>query len=194
MTTATPRIPTCRDVAGGGFFFTTHQALNRLMHEVFLTVTTHPKYLIGNEGTVLSLKGSKVTTLKPSKDKWGYLGVNLYMDGEQKRFKIHRLVATHFIRRKSNAPREVNHIDGDKTNNCVDNLEWVTRSENMEHAYETGLRNLPSESAPSAKLTNEEVEEIRRRYENEDIMQKKLAAEYGVDQSQISRLLRGETW
>jgi len=165
------------------------------MHaEVFLTVTTHPDYLIGSGGTVLSLKGDEVTTLQPSQDRWGYPGVNLYMGGGVKRFKIHRLVAMHFIRRPGNAPAEVNHIDGDKTNNCADNLEWTTHSKNMEHAYENGLKNQSGESGPSSKLTNEEVEEIRRRYKCEDITQSKLAAEYEVNQSQISRLVRKETW
>jgi hypothetical protein len=164
------------------------------MHEVFVAVTTHPDYLIGSGGTVLSLKGDEVTALQPSQDRWGYPGVNLYMGGGVKRFKIHRLVATHFIRRPSDAPMEVNHIDGNKTNNCVDNLEWVTRSENMEHAYENGLKDQSGESGPTSKLISEEVEEIRRRYECEDIAQSKLAAEYGVNQSQISRLVRRETW
>jgi hypothetical protein len=48
------------------------------MHEVFVAVTTHPDYLIGSAGTILSLKGDEATTLQPSKDGWGYPAVNLY--------------------------------------------------------------------------------------------------------------------
>lgn len=62
--------------------------------------------------------------------------VNLYKNGKNKIKKIHRIVAENFIPNPENKP-EVNHIDGNKQNNKVDNLEWVTKSENVKHRFST---------------------------------------------------------
>ena len=68
----------------------------------------------------------------------GYYKVGLYRNGKAKNFKIHRLVAEAFIPNPNNYP-QVNHIDGHKNNNCVDNLEWCDNSYNMKEAYRIGL-------------------------------------------------------
>ena len=72
--------------------------------------------------------------LKPRKDRSGYLQVNLSKDGKVKWCTVHRLVAIAFLDNADNLP-EVNHKDEDKTNNCVENLEWCSRSYNMEYSY-----------------------------------------------------------
>ena len=77
----------------------------------------------------------RVTTgriLKTILGKDGYLQINLCKNGIQKRYKVHRLVAQAFIPNPQNKP-QVNHIDEDKENNYVENLEWVTNQENMLH-------------------------------------------------------------
>lgn len=89
-------------------------------------------YMISNTGDVYSKISNKI--LKPRKHTGGYLRCGLR--GKDK--FIHRLVAQAFIPNPQNKP-QVNHIDGDKTNNCVDNLEWSTSSENIGHAHRTGL-------------------------------------------------------
>lgn len=76
----------------------------------------------------------------------GYAHVTLQINKKSKRFNIHRLVAIAFIPNPENKPY-VNHIDGDKTNNCVKNLEWVTAAENAQHAVRTGLRQPSRERA-----------------------------------------------
>lgn len=96
------------------------------------------KYMISNYGKVFSKSSNRVIKIYKSKN--GYYSVSLSIKkGKQKRFLIHRLVAKHFINNPQNKP-QVNHIDGDKSNNHTDNLEWVTAKENVRHAYEIGLR------------------------------------------------------
>ena len=95
-----------------------------------------PKYRIGRDGRVINSRGHEKTPyLHPES---GYFGMNLYSNGRGYPKRVHRLVAETFIPNPENKP-EVNHKDGNKQNNSVDNLEWVTRSENMLHAYSTGL-------------------------------------------------------
>lgn len=88
-------------------------------------------YEVSNLGNVKSLISGKI--LKPKKDKDGYLYVGLYQQGKQKAHKVHRLVAQTFLNTQ-NTYTEVNHKDEDKTNNIVDNLEWCTRSYNVNYS------------------------------------------------------------
>lgn len=99
-------------------------------------IDTHPNYRITTDGRIINKYGHEKTPDDHSKD--GYLKVNLYKDGKGSSKRIHRLVAEAFIPNPDNKP-DVNHKDGNKHNNNVENLEWVTKSENMIHAYETGL-------------------------------------------------------
>lgn len=78
-------------------------------------------------------------TLKPSDTSRGYLGVTLYKHGSKKTEVIHRLVANAFIPKVKNK-LQINHIDGNKHNNKIDNLEWCNGSENLKHAFALGLK------------------------------------------------------
>ncbi len=103
----------------------------------FKAILGFEDYLIFRDGRVFSFKTNKY--LKPRNNTKGYYQVVLSQP-EKKYIKyIARLVAQAFIPNPDNKP-EINHIDGDKANNNVYNLEWVTRSENMLHAYSNGLQ------------------------------------------------------
>ena len=84
-------------------------------------------YGITTEGDVYSYKRKRF--LKPIADEKGYLIVNLCKDGKMKKYKIHRLVAEAYIPNPDNLP-QVDHINEDKTNNCVNNLQWITNRDN----------------------------------------------------------------
>ncbi|RKJ52866.1 hypothetical protein D7X33_31535, partial [Butyricicoccus sp. 1XD8-22] len=117
--------------------------------EVWKTIKGYEGYYeVSNLGRVRSLArivvdksgrkhNVKSKILKSRKGGPGYLTVNLNKDGKGKTFNVHRLVAEQFIPNVYNK-RVVNHIDGNKTHNHVNNLEWVTHSENHQHALSTG--------------------------------------------------------
>ena len=95
------------------------------------TINGYPNYSVSNEGQVRNNKTMKV--LSPALDSNGYSFVILYKDGEKWHGYLHRLVATAFIPNLYNLP-EVNHKNGNKTNNHEKNLEWCTHAENVNHS------------------------------------------------------------
>lgn len=117
--------------------------------------------------------------LKPFDNGKGYKKINLMIDGKRKSMYVHRLVAEIYV----NKPRkrycdQVNHIDGDKSNNHYTNLEWLTNQENQIHAHKTGLK-------PKAKLNKNSVKAIRR----SKAKVKYLAKKYKVSTSTIYAVL-----
>lgn len=97
-----------------------------------------PDYFVDVHGDVYSTKTGQLKVLRKSKDRKGYLKVYLYKENKRNFFKVHRLIAQTFIPNPDNKP-QVNHKDANKTNNHVDNLEWVTNQENMDHAKHNNL-------------------------------------------------------
>ena len=97
---------------------------------------TNGDYLVSDMGRVKTAKTGRI--LAPAVSEAGYERVGLFKCDREKRYRVHRLVAEVFIPNPDNLP-QVNHKDGNKRNNCVSNLEWVTAKENMVHAHITGL-------------------------------------------------------
>lgn len=118
---------------------------NLIENVIFKQVKGFPNYLVDNFGNVYNRLTNK--KLKPFTNNKGYLMVDL----QGKKKTIHRLVAIAFIENKNNKP-QVNHIDGNKKNNNVNNLEWSTSFENQQHAWKKGLN----------KRTQQQVDAIRR--------------------------------
>lgn len=111
-------------------------------------VIGYSDYKITSNGDVYSYKRGVERKLKPFISGKGYLQVCLSEKSRTKGFLIHRLVAIHFIKNPLNKVT-VNHVDGDKLNNNVSNLEWATNEENIRHSIESGACNRPKWSSHS---------------------------------------------
>lgn len=110
--------------------------------EEWRPIRGHEVYYVSNNGRIKStnyLAKGVSRLLSPETDAKGYLRISLWDNKRRKTFKIHRLVAEAFLTRQEGKD-QVNHKDGDKKNNKVDNLEWVTAHENVTHAYKNGLK------------------------------------------------------
>jgi hypothetical protein len=143
-------------------------------------------YEVSDQGRVKSRKG--FITPKPTNN--GYLRTDLWKSGVRWRPTIHRLVAEHFIPNLRQCP-QVNHKDGNKSNNAAQNLEWCTASENALHAVE--LRGRHGEKAPTAKLTERDVIAINVMLEK-GVSGSWLANVFGVTNAQISHIRKGQQW
>lgn len=98
--------------------------------EIWKIIENYPDYMVSNMGRVKSCKNGIENILKPRIHSNGYLRVNLSMNNKSKDFYIHRLVCSAFIPNTDNKPC-IDHINTNRTDNRVENLKWVTRSENM---------------------------------------------------------------
>jgi hypothetical protein len=146
-------------------------------------VKPYPKnenYLVRTDGVIVSVKTGN--PLKSQTVTGGYQYVKLGRKGQYK--GVHRLVAETWIPNPTNL-LEVNHKDANKLNNCVENLEWMTRSQNAIHAVQKGLMN--------QKLNVEQIQVIRQRLDS-GVMQVTLSKEYGVTKSMIHYIAKGKSW
>jgi hypothetical protein len=156
-------------------------------------VRSIPREIISSRGQKYRLPGK---TLKPCNCGKGYLRVCLSKNGHISEVYIHKLVAEAFLPQDDTVTSGdrliVNHIDGNKHNNIISNLEWVTYSENNQHAYDTGLK-ARGENFYNAKLTAEDVDEIRKgvgTVQNSNFYAKK----FGVSRATIQDVVKHKTW
>ncbi|MBM7132744.1 MULTISPECIES: NUMOD4 domain-containing protein [Staphylococcus] len=161
-------------------------------------------YEISNLGRVKSLpkmsgscmRKEKILNSKNRLTKDGYARVNLHREGKGKDFRVCRLVATHFIDNPDNKST-VNHINGIKTDDRVENLEWATSNENMKHAYDTQLKKgMKGETNSQSKLTMEQVETIRKRYKRYSKTDGTvaIARDYGVTPRVINQIVNNKSY
>lgn len=167
------------------------------------------RYLVSDCGNVISLPrekkqnngGSQLIqgkTLSKSANHKGYLTVHLSYDGYSKRVTVHRLVAEAFIPNPDNK-LQVNHIDGNKQNNHVDNLEWCTCTENIRHAVQTGLLDItPMTSAAHTPETEKKIarKQMRMVVRDDGVIYASVdeaAKENGVTHGAISMNIHGKT-
>lgn len=140
-------------------------------------------YIITKDGNVINKHNNHI--VKPQKNGKGYLRVAI---GGKLEF-VHRLVATIYIPNPNNKP-QVNHKNGNKLDNNVQNLEWVTNSENRTHAVRHNLH-LCGEQCPWSKLTKENVMFIRN---NPNLSNKELQAKFNISRGALQSIKQRKTW
>lgn len=133
--------------------------------------------------------------LKPTKRNYNtYYSVGLWMNNIDKRFTVHRLMAIHFIPNPENKPH-INHIDGNKDNNSLSNLEWVTRSENLKHAMSLGVMRNQFKAGYESKLCKLTPDDVRgiKKMRKEGKTLREIGCVYGISGRHVSGIARGET-
>lgn len=152
-------------------------------------------YQVSNLGRIRSLyKRRKDVEFLKFTDCHGYKIVGLCKNKKQMSFRVHRIVASAFLPNPNNNP-QVNHINGDKTDNRAVNLEWCTQSANMRHAYENGLEKANTVPAHEAKrvLTEEQVRAVRELL-NKGVSTRAIAKQIGVGKTLISSINQGKAY
>lgn len=168
--------------------------MNSKKKEVWKPIKYNPKYSVSSHGRIRGIyKTINGYLRKPQLDKDGYPRILLHKDG-QKLFGVHRLVAEAFLP-KPEGKDQVNHKNGNKADNRVENLEWCTLSENRQHAFKTGLQSVPNgHLSPAAKLTKKQVADIRKKYKPRVYTLEMLADEYGVVFQTVSKVINFQTY
>jgi hypothetical protein len=156
------------------------------------TIPGYEDYQVDTNGNVWSFKSGVKTAKKPSLRPNGYLSIMLFNNGKYKGYLVHRLIMLTFC---GESNLQVNHIDGIKTNNNLTNLEYCTASENIRHAFKTGLNKSKGEGNTNSKLTEKDVicikKELLFNYHGLII---ELSKRYNVTPNVIQQIKKGKTW
>jgi hypothetical protein len=151
-------------------------------------------YQISNLGNARSSKYGKWNLLKPYFGKQPYKTIDLRINNKRRSRPIHILVAEVFIPNPDNLP-EVNHSDGNKINCCVSNLYWCTKSHNIKHAWDTGLKSKRyGEDNHLSLLTQDQADKIRSEHSFRKVTYQMLAEKYNVSVITISRIMRNKIY
>jgi len=143
-------------------------------------------------GTIATMNFSG-KVLSPKTEKSGYITQSITNSGVRKTIKVHRMVAMAFIPNPENKP-QVNHKNGIKSDNRVENLEWVTTFENRQHAYDTGLQK-PTSGTINGMCTHSdrEIEFIKIQYAL-GMRQIDIANNYGFSPSMVNLIVKNKAW
>ena len=149
-------------------------------------------YQASDLGNIRSIKFGKVITMKLNLS-WGYFKVNLYQHGKVACIRVHRLVAITFHENQQGKP-QVNHINGIKTDNRAENLEWCTRSENQKHAFKNELqKSLVGVKNPMSKLNDLQVRQIML-LRRSGLSLASISKKYNISFQHVSRIVNRSAW
>ena len=162
--------------------------VKRILPTEYTPVPGYEMYGASKDGSIFSLWNYKV--MSPHINKYGYLQTIFHNQNQRKTVLIHRMILLTFVG-ESHLP--VNHIDGNKLNNDISNLEYCTNQENIDHAIRTGLMDQKGENHHNSKLTEFDIIKIRRLY-IQGTSQKELAEKFNIGQPHISSILLRKTW
>jgi len=149
-------------------------------------------YEVDELGNIFSIKRPNAIggLLKFTPDSFGYLRVGFSKDNKVKTYKAHRIVAAAFIPNPDNKP-QVNHINGIKTDNRVENLEWATQKENINHAWGIGLsKNKKGHKSLLSKLNKDQRIQMLTDYVVNRASQKQVAKKYSISQPLVSMIMK----
>tara|TARA_R110000796_G_scaffold10359_1_gene34463 strand:+ start:2029 stop:2490 length:462 start_codon:yes stop_codon:yes gene_type:complete len=147
------------------------------------------KYKIFPNGTVKNIKTNKF--LKNQDNGKGYRKITLTINGKPYQNYVHRLVATAYIKNPKGY-KQVNHIDGNKSNNLVENLEWTNNSLNQIHAHKTGLKK-NGNKLWNGKFSKEDID-IMKDYDSKGFKRVEIAKMFECSKSTISEILNGNRY
>ena len=146
---------------------------------------TNGQYMVSNQGKVMTVKTGRILT--PVIDERGYERVCLFKADRDRRYKVHRLVAIAFLPNPQ-GKKQVNHKDGNKRNNSVDNLEWATNEENMKHSRANGFHDGHKRFCESKK---KRIVAIHIESGEETVFDSILSAKKTIGTSHITEVLKG---
>jgi len=160
-----------------------------IVNEEWSPIPGYDRYAVSNLGRVMNVERNTLISQRLDKD--GYHLCNLYLDTNKRPHtkRVHVLVAKCFVLEGNDKP-QVNHDDGDKSNNESSNLEWSTPLENIAHAHATGLRDNSGIKSPKAKLSEADVRYIRQSQRSS----KELAAQLGIHPVTVNNARKGHTY
>jgi hypothetical protein len=166
-----------------------------LENEVFKPYPKNTDYLISNKGRVYSNKTNRF--IKQTLNRGGYFWVNISCPqtyGKAKR--IHRLVAETFLGESPEGKPDINHIDGNKTNNNVENLEWSNKSLNGKHAYKIGLRgvNCLIEDEHPMRIINSDIAREIKRLILTGLTKTDIAKKFNIKPNIVYSIASNKTW
>jgi hypothetical protein len=158
----------------------------------FTPIPQHERYEISRDGVIRNRKNKKLKAQYIGST--GYYMVSFSYFNKSKPQRVHRLLAKTFIPNPNNLP-EINHKNGNKLDYSLENLEWVNRTENVRHAFKTGLANNTGSNNGMCKLDEESVKIIKRMLQD-GISQTKIAFKlnHKVTRSAISAISTGRLW
>lgn len=153
---------------------------------------TDGRYFVSSHGRIKSLARGPEKILLGNIEFWGYARVCILINGERKSPKIHRLVALAFVPNPDNKP-DINHINGIKTDNRPENLEWVTPAENNLHAFRSGLNTNAGQKHSRSLITDVDALSIKGRL-RDGAKPREIAKDYGLSIWMIYAIKQGRNW